>query len=91
MCNCSIFCPNRSVSAPLNMFYVCFSCMDEKCYYGKVKVDIVSTPSVTGLYGDTDNIVTHVLSTVAIQSVSLYSPCNGPYSDTFFSDFLCKK
>ena len=46
--------------------------------------------AVTGLYSDTDYIATHVLATVAIQSVSLYCPGNGPYSDTFFSDFLCK-
>ena len=38
---------------------------------------------VTGLYSDTDYIATHVLSTVAKQSVPLYSPGNGPYSDTY--------
>ena len=41
------------------------------------------------IYIDTDYIAIHVLSTVAIQSVSLYSPGNGLYSDTFLSDFLC--
>ena len=30
------------------------------------------------------------LTTVAIQFMSLYSPGNGLYSDTFFRDFLCK-
>ena len=58
------------------------TCNQPNLNYGPVS-DVIR--SMTVLYSDTDYIATHVFSTVAIQSVSLYSLGNGPYSDIFLT------